>query len=207
MSVRLLPRHAVQRGENNLVREVDDSPELGVVDAERASVFPEVRDDLGVGHEQLKRTLRACLAVYLRGEGLRKTVHLVVGELRNVAALGTRRRGGHLRQGGLQARKERSKKRVGPFCVEVRVQVGERRRVGDGQRDNGKGDRGRLVRRTRGRERGERGAVGGEHERVRGVQSARVRGRHLGGEGGHGRGVGHRRRGFGRRDSQEVSGE
>ena len=52
-SIRSLPGHAVQRGEQDLVREVDDGPELGVEDAKRARVLPQVRDDLGVRHEHL----------------------------------------------------------------------------------------------------------------------------------------------------------
>lgn len=187
---------ASEGSEDDLPGKIHGTPELGVENAERASVFPEVVHDLGVRHEALEGTLRACLCVGGGGQRLCEAQELVRVELAHVAA---RRAGGRARsrgEQGLQRRKEGREQRISAFCVQVGVQVGEGGGVRHGNWNNRQIESRRFIRRPRGRESGQEGAVCCKHERMRRIERAcrRRGGRLLCGKRGCGGRIGGRRR-------------
>lgn len=57
-----------ERGENDLPSEVNDSPQLSVVNAKSARVLPQTSDHLRVAHEAASGTLRTRLSIRSRRE-------------------------------------------------------------------------------------------------------------------------------------------
>ena len=109
VGVYLLPLrldNARESSEDDLPGEVHDAPELGIKDAERTGVLPQVVDNLGVRHQSLQSTLGPRLRVCSRRQRVCETDQLFGGELADVSPGGTGGRARGRRKGLLKRGEE-----------------------------------------------------------------------------------------------------
>lgn len=164
------------RREHDLPREVEHAPQLRVEHAQRAHVLPQPVDELHVRHEPAHRALRPAPLKRRPSQRVREPQQALRAELRDIYELaggGRRARAGrgHVREGCCERGEQRGEERVRAHRVQVCVQERERFGARDRERDDGERERGAAP--ACGQplwERGQEGAVRGEHERGRGVE-------------------------------------